>query len=231
MALPILDVPTYELEIPSTNKPVKYRPFLVKEHKVLMTLSEAEGSEISRVVKDLIDACTFNAIDVKKLSNFDIEYIFLNLRAKSIGEKVDIIVNCPCGFKIDHSIDLNNIKVIKNEEFTNKIQLRPGIGVIMRFPTFEENVEILDNLNNAVVFDIVAKCIDSIYTDKEFFDRTMFTDQEAQEFLSQLTKKEFEKIEEFFLKMPKVVQHVETTCPQCNGLNKVEMKGLENFFV
>jgi len=231
MGLPILDVPTYELELPSTNKLIKFRPFLVKEHKILMTLSDADGVEISRVIKELIDACTFKNLNVDKLSNFDVEFIFLNLRSKSIGEKVDIIVNCPCGFKIDHSINLNDIKVIREESFTNKIQLRQGIGVIMRYPTFEENVQILDNLNNSVVFDIVAKCIDSIYTDKEFFDRTMFTEQEAQDFLSQLTKAEFEKIEEFFLKMPKVVQQVETVCPECKGVNKVEMKGLENFFV
>lgn len=231
MALPVLDTPTYDIVVPSTGESIKYRPFLVKEHKVLMTLSEADGTEISRVVKELIDVCTFNKLNVEKLSNFDVEFLFLNLRSKSIGENVDIVVNCPCGYKINHSINLNDVKVVKSEGFTNRIMIRTNVGVTMRYPTFEENVKILENIDNAEVFDIVAKCIDTIFTDKEVYDRSMFNEQEAQNFLSQLTKQEFEKIEDFFLKMPKVVQHVETVCPECKGTNRVEMKGLENFFV
>ena len=120
MALPVLETPTYDLVLPSTNKKIKFRPFLDKEHKILMTLSDAEDSEVIRVIKEIIDVCTFKKLNVDKLPNFDIEYIFLNLRSKSIGEKVDIIVNCPCGNKIEHSIDLNEVKVERKEQSNNQ---------------------------------------------------------------------------------------------------------------
>ena len=231
MSLPILDTPTYELTLPSTEEKIKFRPFLVKEHKILMTLADAETSEVVRVVKDLINTCTFNKLKVDKLSNFDIEYIFLNLRAKSIGEVVKVVVSCPCGNDIDHQIDLNHVRIERTEGFTKKLQIRENISVNMRYPTFEEMMDILQNLNNAKVFSVVSKCIDAIFTESEFYDRNQFNDEEADEFLSQLTKTEFEKIEQFFLTMPKVVQDVEADCDKCGNHNVVKMEGIENFFV
>ena len=231
MSLPLLDTPTYELDLPSTDQKIKYRPFLVKEHKILMTLADAETNEVVRVVKELIDTCTFGKLKVDKLSNFDVEYLFLNLRAKSIGEIVKVVVNCPCGNDIDHQIDLNNVRIEKTEGFNNKLQLRENISVKMRYPTFEEMMDILQNLNNAKVFSVVSKCIEAIYTDLEYYDRNQFNDEEADDFLSQLTKTEFEKIEQFFLNMPKVVQDVEADCDKCGKHNTVKMEGIENFFV
>ena len=230
MALPVLETPTYDLVLPSTNKKIKFRPFLVKEHKILMTLSDAEDSEVIRVIKEIIDVCTFKKLNVDKLPNFDIEYIFLNLRSKSIGEKVDIIVNCPCGNKIEHSIDLNEVKVERKEQ-TNKIALRDNLTIVMRYPTFEEVAGIISSQDTMQVFEMVSKCIDEIHTAEESFDRSLFTNEEASNFISQLTKDEFFKIEEFFVNMPKVVQEVKAKCNQCGRENEVKMEGLENFFV
>lgn len=231
MSLPLLDTPTYELTLPSTEEKIKFRPFLVKEHKILMTLADAETSEVVRVVKELIDTCTFGKLKVNKLSNFDIEYIFLNLRAKSIGEVVKVVVNCPCGNDIDHQIDLNQVRIERSEGFQKKFKIRENISVEMRYPTFEEMMDILQNLNNAKVFSVVSKCINAIYTDQDFYDRNQFTDEEADDFLSQLTKTEFEQIEKFFLTMPKIVQDVEADCDKCGTHNVVKMEGIENFFV
>ena len=231
MALPILDTPTYELEVPSTKQKVKYRPFLVKEHKILMTLAEADTSEVSRVLKELIDICTFKKLNIKKLSNFDVEYIFLNLRAKSIGENVKVIVNCNCGNEIEHSIDLNKVRIDKKGSLSNKIEIKNGIGVILRYPSFEEMIELYENKDNAKVFFTISKCIDTIYTKEDVHDRNSFTDEEAEDFLSQMTKEEFKKIEEFFINLPRVVQDIKVKCDKCGKLNETKMEGLENFFV
>jgi hypothetical protein len=231
MSLPILDVPTYELEVPSTKQKVRYRPFLVKEHKVLMTLAEADVSEVSRVIKQLIDVCTFNKLKVDKLSNFDVEYLFLNLRAKSIGELVKVIVNCECGNEINHTIDLNKIKIDKKKGISNKIPIRDNVGLVLRYPTFEEMLELFENKDNAKVFFTISKCIESIYTETDSYERDSFTDEEADNFLSQLTKEEFAKIEEFFINLPKVVQDIEATCDKCGKVNKTKLEGLQNFFV
>jgi hypothetical protein len=231
MSLPILDVPTYELEVPSTKLKVKYRPFLVKEHKVLMTLAEADVSEVSRVIKQLIDVCTFNKLNIDKLSNFDVEYIFLSLRSKSIGELVKVIVNCTCGNEINHTIDLNNIVVDKSKSVSNKIQIRENVGMVLRYPTFEEMLELYENKDNVKVFLTISKCINSIYTGTDSYERDSFTDEEADDFLSQLTKEEFNKIEEFFVNLPKVTQHIEALCDKCGKVNKTKLEGLQNFFV
>ena len=231
MSLPILSVPTYELEVPSTKQKVKFRPFLVKEQKILMTLAEADVDEVSRVIKQLIDVCTFNKLKIDKLSNFDVEYLFLNLRAKSIGELIKVIVNCECGNEINNTIDINKIKIDKKKGISNKIQIRDNVGLVLRYPTFEEMLELFENKDNAKVFFTISKCIQSIYTEKESYERDSFTDEEADNFLSQLTKEEFAKIEEFFINLPKVIQDIEATCDKCGKVNKTKLEGLQNFFV
>lgn len=231
MALPVLETPTYDLELPSTGEKIKFRPFLVREHKILMTLTGADTSEVVKTINELINVCTFEKLKVDKLANFDIEYIFLNLRAKSIGEVVKVVVNCPCGNDIDQTIDLNKVRIDKKKNIPNKIMLRDNVGVVMRYPNFEEMMAILDNLNSVNVFFVVSKCIEAIFTEKDYYERSQFSDQEADDFLSQLTKEEFKHIEEFFLNMPKVVQDVEADCNVCGRHNEVRMEGIENFFV
>lgn len=230
MGLPTLDVPTYECTLPSTGQKVKYRPFLVKEHKVILTLMDSDVPEVAKGITDLVDVCTFNKLDLSKLSHFDIEFLFLQLRSKSIGESVELTVNCPCGTKIPHTISLEDISIIKNEKFSNKINITPNIGVVMRFPKFEEVVKLFyEDLDTESVMEIVVNCITGIWKDDEYYDS--FTKEEVGEFINNLTKQQFDKIEEYFKAMPKVVLDINKECPDCGKHNEVRLEGLQNFFV
>lgn len=231
MALPILETPSYELILPSTNKKVKYRPFLVKEYKILLTTVEADVSEITRVVTELVDNCTFNKLNISKLAHFDVEYLFLNIRAKSISETADIILNCECGTKIDYTLDITTLKVVKNESITNKVLLTEDIGVILRYPQFDEMLSIRDNANSTHIVELITDCIDAVFTKDEYYDKTTYTEDELNTFVSSFTKKQFDKLEEFFRNIPKIVQHIETDCPSCKKTNIVDLEGLQNFFV
>jgi len=231
MALPILETPSYELILPSTNKKVKYRPFLVKEYKILLTTVEADVNEITRIVTELVDNCTFNKLDIPKLAHFDVEYLFLNIRAKSISETADIIINCECGTKIDYTLDITNLKVEKNDKITNKVMLTEDIGVVLRYPQFDEMLGIRDNANSARIVDLITDCVDAVFTKDDYFDKTSYTNEELNAFVSSFTKNQFDKLEEFFRNIPKIVQHIEKDCPSCNKKNIVDLEGLQNFFV
>jgi len=231
MALPILETPNYELILPSTNKKVKYRPFLVKEYKILLTTVEADVSEITRIVTELVDNCTFNKLDISKLAHFDVEYLFLNIRAKSISETADIIINCECGEKIDYTLDITNLKVVKNEKSSNKIMLTDDVGVVLRYPKFDEMLDIRDNSNSTRIVELITDCVDAVFTKEDYFDKTSYTNEELNNFISSFTKKQFDKLEEFFRNIPKIVQHIETDCPSCKKTNIVDLEGLQNFFV
>jgi hypothetical protein len=231
MALPILETPSYELILPSTNKKVKYRPFLVKEYKILLTTVEADTSEITRIVTELVDNCTFNKLDIAKLAHFDVEYLFLNIRAKSISETSEIVINCECGNKIDYTLDITNLKVNKETAYDKKIMLTDDIGVVLRYPQFDEMLEIHDNANSTNVVELITNCIDAVFTKDEYFDKQSYTKEELSSFVSSFTKKQFDKLEEFFRNIPKIVQHIETDCPKCGKHNVVELEGLQNFFV
>jgi len=230
MALPKLETPTYELTLPSTNRKITYRPFLVKEHKIMMTLADVDAKELSRVVLQLIDACTFNKLNVKKLSNFDVEYLFLNLRAKSIGEIVNLKVNCECGEKIPHDINLNNIEIERDENVSNSVKLRNEITISLRYPNFYEMLDLLTNKDETNIFKVVSKCIDKIFSGEDIINRDSFTDEEAEEFLSQFTKEEFSEVENFFIKLPKVVQKINAHCEKCDKPIETRLEGLQNFF-
>jgi hypothetical protein len=231
MALPILETPNYELILPSTNKKVKYRPFLVKEYKILLTTVEADVSEITRIVTELVDNCTFNKLDISKLAHFDVEYLFLNIRAKSISETADIIINCECGEKIDYTLDITNLKVVKNEKSSNKIMLTDDVGVVLRYPKFDEMLDIRDNSNSTRIVELITDCVDAVFTKEDYFDKTSYTNEELNTFISSFTKKQFDKLEEFFRNIPKIVQHIEADCPSCKKTNIVDLEGLQNFFV
>jgi hypothetical protein len=231
MALPILETPTYELILPSTGKKVKYRPFLVKEYKILLTSVEADVNEISRIVTELVDNCTFNKLDIEKLAHFDVEYLFLNIRAKSISETADIVINCDCGTKIDYTLDITNLKVVKDEKTTNKVMLTEDIGVVLRYPRFDEMLDIRDNANSTRIVELITDCVDAVFTKDDYFDKTSYTNEELSSFTSSFTKQQFDKLEEFFRNIPKIVQHIEVDCPSCKKHNEVDLEGLQNFFV
>lgn len=232
MSLPKLETPTYELNLPSTNKKVKYRPFLVKEYKVLLTAIESSTDEIVRVLYELIDACTFNKMNMDKISHFDLEYLFLQIRAKSISEIAAITVNCDCGEKIPYDLDITKAEIVRGEEVKdNKILINDTVGVEMRYPKFNEVLDIYENLRNDKAIDLIKNCIDAVYTPDSYQDRSSFTEEELDEFMGSFSKQQFDKLEQFFINMPKVVQHIETNCPACGTLNIVDLEGIQNFFV
>lgn len=231
MALPKLNTPTFELTLPSSGKKIKFRPFLVKEHKILLTMAEADDSEVARMVNELVDVCTFNTLETKKLPHFDIEYIFLQLRAKSISESVEVVVNCECGNKIDTTFNIDNLKVEKNPNHSNKIMLNNEYGVEMGYPAFNEVVEIYASNDTNKIVDLIVRCVKGVYDNDNYWDSRDQTKEELEEFIFSLTKVQFDKIEEFFVTAPKVVQIIETDCPQCNRHNISRLEGLSNFFV
>jgi hypothetical protein len=231
MALPTMEVPSYELILPSTKKKVKYRPFLVKEYKILLTALEADSEEIARIVIDLVDSCTFKKLKMDKLAHFDIEYLFLQIRAKSVGEIANLVINCDCGAKLNYDLDLTKIVIENNDKASNKIIVSNNLGITLRYPKFDELVNLYDNLKTENIFDKIASCVESVYTDEEVFNRDSFTEQELKDFLSNFTKVQFSKLEEFFEYMPKVVQHIEKTCDSCGKEHRMKLEGLENFFV
>ena len=230
MALPKLNTPTYELKLPSTGKTVKYRPFLVKEHKILMTLKDADNAEVYRVIKELIDVCTFNKLKINELANFDIEYVFIQLRAKSISESLDLIINCECGNKIEHSANLLDAKVVKKEGHSNKIQLTDSIGLEMRYPNFDEVIKAYENEDQEDIIKLVIKCIKGIYDKDNYWDSSEQTEDEILSFVNDFTRNQFDKVENFFVTMPKLEQTLETDCDKCGKHNVVKLEGLQSFF-
>lgn len=232
MALPKLETPTYELVQPSTGKKIKFRPFLVKEHKVLLTMSEAEDEEVARIIKELIDVCTFKQLNVNNLPHFDIEYIFMMLRAKSIGESVEVVITCVnCDEKYDASFNIENLKVENIENKPNKIMLNDTVGIDLSYPKFEEIVKLNSNNNLNYIFDLVKNSIIGIFEGDQYYEAKEQDPKEIEDFIFSLTKEQFEKIEKFFVRSPKVVQIVETDCPKCNHHNVSRIEGLQNFFV
>lgn len=229
MPLPTLDVTTYETILPSTGKAIKFRPFLVKEYKILLTALETDQSEVTRIVNELIDACTYKQLEIDKLAHFDTEYLFLQLRSKSIGEITELNINCDCGNKIRYDLNLNDIKITKTDNHTNKIKINDNLGVVMRYPKFEEIVEIYENLKTDKLVNLIANCIDSVYDADQVYND--FTKQEAIEFISGFTKDQFDKLEDFFATMPKVSQHIDTNCDKCGAHHEYDLEGLQNFFV
>jgi len=231
MALPALETPTYELTLPSSGKQIKYRPFLVKEHKVLLTLADASEDEVSRMVKELVNACTFNKLQINKLPHFDIEYIFLYLRAKSISEVVEVILNCECGNKIETTYNIEDVKVEKEPDHSNIIQLTHNYSVEMNYPIFEDVVNVIGTDNTDDIVDLVAHSIKGVYSNDSYYDAQDQSEQELREFVETFTKSQFEKVEKFFTSSPKVVQTIEADCTECGKHNVVKLTGLQNFFV
>ena len=236
MPLPTIAVPNYQITLLSDGTKLKYRPFLVKEEKILHMAMEADNaqSQVDAMV-DVIAACTDMDTDyVKGLPVFDIEYIFLQIRAKSVGEVVKPMVKCTsCGETVEASIDLTKIGSKKNKNHTNKIKLTDaGIGVVMRYPsivTVGTSVSKSENSQDLAV-DIVVNCIDYIYDGEQMYKTSECEKSEVVNFVDNLTKEQFEKISEFFETMPKIKKDLKFKCPKCEKMNKIEIEGIENFF-
>lgn len=231
MALPKLNTPTYELILPSTETKVKFRPFLVKEHKILLTMSEADNNEVARIIRELVDVCTFKILKVNDLPHFDIEFIFMHLRAKSISETVDVIVNCECGEKIDASFNIEDIQVVKTPNHSNKIMITDDIGIELSYPNIEDVVEVFATNDNQKVIDLILKSVKAVYNQEEYWAAADQSKEELEEFIYSLTKEQFDKLEQFFVTSPKVVQVIKCDCPKCGKHNTSRLEGLQNFFV
>lgn len=230
MALPRLEVPTYTLVQPSTKKQIVFRPFLVNEHRQLMMANGSSATEQLRIVRDLIHVCTFEKLDVDKLPNFDIEYIFLNLRARSISETVNLIVTCGCGHQQETTVDLTTVTVKETEEHTNKINIAGDIGIQMRYPTGEEIAELREEPNREAAFKLMSNCINGVYNQKDYWAMADQTPEEIETFISSLTQAQFEKIEKFFTTMPRLRHSIEFKCESCGKENMVNMEGIGSFF-
>jgi len=235
MALPKLDTPKYEMTIPSSGKKAVYRPYLVKEEKVLMLAMESnDQKQMIRALKDVIKSCTEDTVDVESLALFDIEYIILQLRGKSVGETTEIGLNCKsCDTKNDVSVNLENITVNVPDKSKRKIQLTDNVGIMMKYPSVNSVVESDFNEENMTIdkiFDVIINCIDSIYSDNEIFDAKEQTKSELKDFLESLNSEQFSKIKKFIEAIPTASLPVEFTCKNCGEHNEIDIKGLANFF-
>ena len=237
MALPKLNVPTYELVVPSTDEKIKYRPFLVKEEKILLIAMESGKSEdMLQSVKDIVDECTFNKLKLGAMPMFDVEYIFLQIRAKSVGEVSKLKVLCHDDMKTyaNVEVDLNDIKVQVEDDHTNKIELSDEMGVIMKYPTIDSFTENkIDDINASNMLDVIAVCVDQIYDKKgeEVYESKDSTRKELIEFVEQLNTKQFADVQKFFDTMPSLRHTITVKNPKTKKESEVTLTGLNDFFV
>ena len=236
MPLPTIETPTYELKLPSTNKKIKYRPFLVKEEKILILALESKSqNEITNAVTDVLKKCILTrGIKVDDLPTFDIEYLFLNIRGKSVGETVDVMITCPDDneTKVPVQVNLDDIKVITNEDHKRDIPLDGSLTMRMKYPAMGEFVKNNFNTNMQVddTFDLVISCIEQVFSEEESWAASDCTKKELNEFLEQLDSSQFKQIEQFFETMPKLSHTIKVTNPKTKVVNNIVLEGLNAFF-
>jgi hypothetical protein len=237
MPLPKISTPTYELVIPSTKKKIKYRPFLVKEEKVLIIAMESENTTtIANAVKEVISNCVLTrGVKVNELATFDIEYLFLNIRGKSVGEEVEVLVTCPDDgeTKVPTVITLDEIEVQFDEDHSRDIKLDDKLSMRLKYPSMDEFVKSNFTLNDIDVddtFEIVMSCIEQIYNEEESWSAKDSTKKEMREFVEQLSSKQFKEVEKFFATMPKLSHTINITNPNTGVENEVVLEGLASFF-
>jgi hypothetical protein len=235
MPLPVIETPKYELRLPSSNKRIQYRPYLVKEEKILMVARESnDQKQITQAIKDTISSCTFGKIDPDKLSVFDLEYIFLKLRAKSVGEVSKLTLKCEkCEKPNPLEINLEEVSVNTENLPDAKIQLTDKIGVVMNWP----NVNLISELaeqdksdTGKVVMSVIVGCIDSIFDEKVVHRASDHTPEELHQFIESLNQTQFNKIRKFIESTPKLEHKIEYKCSHCGTDNSLTLTGLQNFF-
>ena len=238
MPLPKISTPTYELELPSTGKPIKYRPFLVREEKLLVLAMESEDSkQITNAIKTVIKNCIeTRGIKVEALPTFDIEYLFLNIRGKSVGEEVELSIICPDDGQttVPVKILLDDIVVVKNPEHNNKIKLDDSLMMEMKYPSLDQFIKSNFDFNSDDVvnqsFDLISSCIDKIYNEEEVWDTRDVTKKELEEFLDQMNSSQFKQIEKFFETMPKLSHTLKVINPNTGVESEITLEGLTSFF-
>ena len=236
MALPKLNTPTYELEIPSTDEKIQYRPFLVKEEKILMmALETKDNAQIVNAVKDIVNECTFNKVNISTMPMFDTEYIFLQIRSKSVGEVSKLKLLCPDDKKTyaDVELDLNEVKVQVEDDHTNKIELTDDMGIIMTYPSIDSFADSgIQDINATNMLDVIGTCILQIYEQKgeKVYEAKDQTKKELTEFIEQLNTKQFQDVQKFFDTMPRLKHTIKIKNPKTKKTSEVTLSGLNDFF-
>ena len=238
MPLPKIATPTYELELPSTEQPVNYRPFLVKEEKLLVLALESEDTkQITTAIKAVLKSCVLTkGIKVEHLPTFDIEYLFLHIRGKSVGEEIEVNITCPDDEKTQVPITLNldDIKVQKNDNHNNQIKLDDKLMMELKYPSLDQfiknNFDFDEKNQMEQSFDLIGTCIDKIYNEEEVWATADCTKKEIKEFLESMNSSQFKEIENFFETMPKLSHTIKVTNPKTKVENEVVLEGLASFF-
>ena len=241
--LPKIDTPMYELTLPSNNQTIQYRPFLIKEEKILLMAQEGEDQdEQIRAVKQIITNCILTPVNVDKLATFDIEWLFVNIRSKSVGKILQLNYKHDCTHeppegqeskKVDIRLDINldNVIIENNADHTNNILLTDKIGLIMKYPDFKllSTISKMDNFEQ--VLDVVVDCIEQIYDGEDSHDVKEYSKEKVIEFLEELTNEQFEKINNFFATMPTTMTNAEVKCKNCGWSTSFQLRGITDFFV
>ena len=236
MALPKVVLPTYELELPSNGKKIKYRPFVVKEEKLLLLALETnDEKEIEKAVKILLKGCITSRIKLEDLPIFDLEYIFLNIRAVSVGEDIEMNITCKDDEKtqVKYNFNIADVGVYRPKEHTNKIKLSDDMGLIMKYPGFDQFVSgsiVGQDVTPDSVVEVIAECIDQIYDGEEVYDSSTTTKKEFIQFVEGLTNKQFDQLEDFFETAPRLEHRFKITNPNTGVENEYVIRGLQNFF-
>ena len=238
MPLPTIVTPTYELELPSTGKKIKYRPFLVKEEKLLVLALESEDTkQITNAIRTVLKNCIqTRGVKVESLPTFDIEYLFLNIRGKSVGEEIEVNLISPDDeeTQVPVTINIDDIQIQKDESHTNKVKLDAKLVMEMKYPSLDEfiknNFDFNDTVGMDQSFDLIATCIDKIYNEDEVWAAADCTKKEMKDFLEQMNSNQFKEIESFFETMPKLSHTVKVTNPKTKVKSDVVLEGLASFF-
>ena len=235
MALPKLEAQVYELELPSTGEKIKYRPFLVKEQKVLMISSESEDEkEIRDALAGIISACTFEKVDPFVIPMFDVEFLFLRIRGKSVGEKIDLNLLCPDDneTRVKTTLNLEDVGVNQKVGHTNEISVTDKIKIIMKYPSLNDMVGMSGDENAGFneVIDMIKRCIDEVHDGETVHNKIDMSESDLDEFIESLTTEQFENVANFFDTMPKVAHSIEVTNPKTKKKGEVVIEGIQSFF-
>lgn len=242
--LPKLDVPTYEVSLISTGQTIRYRPFLVKEQKLFLMASESDDpKETINVIRQVLKNCIIDDINVDSLPTFDLEWLFIQLRARSVEEVVHLNYKCnnnvkdeegkdtKCNGVVEIDVNLLEIQPSKNPEHTNKIQLNENLGIVLKYPTFEMIQKYEDSKNDDMITNVLVDCVDYIYDKEQMYYAKDTTKEELTEFVDSLQQKDLEKIRVFFDTVPQVKKDVTFECPRCKYKEDIAIQGIQNFFV
>lgn len=244
MALPKLDIPIYEVKLASTGKTIRFRPFLVKEQKLFLIASEStDANEVIRTIRQVLKNCVLDEIDIDNLPTFDLEFLFMNLRARSVEEIVELKYKCNntvktesgeekrCTGTVEFKVNLLEIEPTKNPNHTNKVQITDNLGICFKYPTFEM-VQKYENMDeNQIMMNILVDCIDYIFDKEQIYYAKDSTKEELEEFVDNLQQKDVEKFEKFFDTIPEMKKEVHFKCPKCSYEEDITIKGMQNFFV